>query len=109
MTTDPTITVADALTLHGDDNVTFVDVREPAEIAQGSIAGAAKIPRGTLPDVLADLNGPLSDTSRTYVFYCAAGARASHAAQTAQAFGLQNIRVMETGYTNWKGAGGPTE
>ena len=109
----PSITVADAMALHGRDDVTFVDVREPPEVAQGKIAGAEAIPRGTL-EFAVDQSAPsgkpaFADPSRTYVFYCAAGGRAAMAAQTAKAMGLDNVHSMITGYGNWKADGGPTE
>lgn len=109
----PAISVADAMKLHGRDDVTFVDVREPPETAQGKIAGAEAIPRGTLEfalDQTAQSGKPaFADPTKTYVFYCASGGRAAMAAQTAISMGLTKAHSMETGFGNWKSDGGPTE
>ena len=107
----PAIPVADALAMHGREDVTFIDVREPPETAQGTIAGAVAVPRGTL-EFAVDQTAPsgkpaFADPSRTYVFYCAAGGRAAMAAQTARAMGLSGAVSMETGFGEWKAAGGP--
>ncbi|WP_185803430.1 rhodanese-like domain-containing protein [Pontivivens nitratireducens] len=109
----PTISVADAMELHGRDDVTFVDVREPPETAQGTIAGAEAIPRGTL-EFAVDQSAPsakaaFADPSKTYVFYCASGGRAALAAQTAKSMGLDDARAMENGFGEWKENGGPTQ
>ena len=109
----PAIPVAEAMAMHGREDVTFIDVREPPEVAQGRIAGAESIPRGTL-EFAVDQSAPsgkpvFADPARTYVFYCAAGGRAAMAAQTARAMGLGKAVSMETGFPNWKDAGGPTE
>ncbi|QPH54460.1 rhodanese-like domain-containing protein [Pontivivens ytuae] len=106
-----TITVAEAMEMHGRENVTFVDVREPPEVAQGRIAGAVPVPRGTLEFAIdgPSPNPAMADKGRTYVFYCAAGGRAAMAAATAKEMGYADAKVMETGFGNWKEAGGPEE
>ncbi|WP_316014325.1 rhodanese-like domain-containing protein [Roseobacter sp. HKCCA0434] len=105
------ITVEAARGLHGRDDVTFIDVREPPETAKGKIEGAEAIPRGTLEFAVdgPQPNPALSDKSRTYIFYCAAGGRAAMAAARAKEMGFEDARAIDTGYPEWAKQGGPTE
>ena len=60
-----TLPVEDAIGLHGQDGVVFVDLREPAEItASGKVPGALAIPRGLL-EFRADKEGASPDPALT--------------------------------------------
>lgn len=106
-----TVTVEEARTLHGREDVTFIDVREPPEVGNGRIAGAVPIPRGTLEFAIEgpSPNAALGDRSKTYVFYCAAGGRAAMAAARAAEMGFTDTRAIDTGFGQWTEQGGPTE
>jgi len=99
----PDIPVEEAKSLHGQDGVVFLDVREPAEVAAGHVAGAVTIPRGVLEwqtEALAD--------AKTIVVYCAAGGRAALAGETLKKLGFSDVRNMG-GFKGWADAGGACE
>ena len=96
----------------GLDNVLFVDVRDPAEVAaSGKVAGAVNIPRGGL-EFKADPASPAYekalDPSKTVVTYCAAGGRAALAAAMLQELGYKNVRHMG-GFKDWAEKGLPVD
>jgi rhodanese-related sulfurtransferase len=65
-------------------NGQLVDVREPHEVALGTLPGARNIPLGELPVRLDEL-----DPDRPVVLLCRSGARSTQAAEllTAEGFG----------------------
>jgi rhodanese-related sulfurtransferase len=77
------VPVADLLSAVGVDGQ-LVDVREPMEVAAGTLPGAINIPLGELPDRLHEL-----DRRRPVVLLCRSGARSMQAARylTANGFG----------------------
>lgn len=99
----PTISIYDATVLHGQDGVVFLDVREPAEVAGGKIAGAVAIPRGVLEWQIEALEG-----AKTVVVYCAVGGRAALAGATLKSLGFADVR-NSGGFKDWVDAGGEVE
>lgn len=99
----PEISVEDAKALHGKNGVVFLDVREPAEVAGGKVAGALEIPRGVLEWQTAALTG-----AETVVIYCAAGGRAALAGATLKSLGFEDVRNAG-GFKDWVEAGGKVE
>ncbi len=79
----------------------LVDVREPAELAEARIDGAAHIPIGELPSRLAEL-----DRDRPVAFLCASGSRSATATRAARNLGL-NASNIEGGIKAWARAGLP--
>ena len=72
-----TLTVEQALALHGREDVTFIDLRDPREIwRDGGIPGAINVTRGML-EFWIDPGQPLSQgvfgTGNRFVFFCAGG------------------------------------
>lgn len=61
-----------------------VDVRTPAEFAEGHVEGALNVPVDQLPARLSEL-----PADRTVIVYCRSGARSSAAARTLRAAGRQ--------------------
>lgn len=105
------ITADDAERLLGDPAVQFVDVREPAEWAQGHLPGAVHIPRGLL-EFQADpgtpsFNPALAD--KRLVVYCASGGRSALAAKTLSDMGYGRVANMLGGWNGWSQAGRPRE
>lgn len=98
-----TISIDDAKALHGQDGVVFLDVREPAELAGGKVAGAVAIPRGVLEWQTEALEG-----AKTVVVYCAAGGRAALAGATLKSVGFADVRNAG-GFKDWVEAGGKVE
>ena len=108
-----TLPTAEAIALHGNDDVVFVDIRDPRELErEGVIPGAFRAPRGML-EFWIDPDSPYHKTifaePRRFVFFCAAGWRSALAAKTAQDMGLKPVAHVIGGYKAWKEAGGPTE
>lgn len=108
-----TLTLDEALALHGRDDVQFVDLRDIRELhREGRIPGAFHATRGML-EFWIDPESPyykaVFGTGKTFVFYCQSGWRSALAAQTVQHMGLENVCHIGGGYRAWKEAGGATE
>ena len=97
--------------LHGQDGVTFVDLRDPRELErEGMIPRAFHCPRGMLEfwiDPESPYAKPQFQTGNRFVFYCASGWRSALSARTAQEMGLENVSHISDGFGGWKKAGGP--
>ena len=105
------ITPQDALALHGDPDVVFVDIRDPRELARdGMIPGAFPATRGMLEfwvDPDSPYHKPVFASGKRFVFYCASGWRSALATDTVQTMGLENACHLEGGFKAWKEAGLP--
>ena len=103
------VSVHDALPLASDDSVVFVDVREAAERAQGTIPGSIHAPRGFL-EFIADPQGPMHKpelaSGKRIVVFCASGGRSALASKTLVDMGIKNVANMAGGIAAWKEAGG---
>ena len=108
-----TISIADAIKLHGRDDVVLVDIRDPRELSRdGKVPGAFHCTRGMLEfwiDPNSPYHKPVFAQDKKFVFFCAGGLRSALAAQTAKRMGLSPVAHIEGGYGAWKKAGGPTE
>lgn len=106
----PAISPAEAKRLHGAEGVVFLDVREPAEVAAGKVAGAVAIPRGVLEFQVGSVENRPETLSedKTVIVYCAGGGRAALAGQTLRAMGFEDVRNLG-GYKDWVEAEGETE
>ena len=82
--------------------VVVVDVREPAEWAQGRIPEAVHIPLGTVlnrPQELPEQDG--------LIFVCAEGVRSAVACEVAAAIGRSRLYNLEGGTVAWRKQGYP--
>jgi rhodanese-related sulfurtransferase len=108
-----TLPVEQALRLHGDGGVVFVDLRDPREIERdGRIPGSFPCPRGMLEfwvDPESPYAKPVFAEPKRFLFYCASGWRSALAAKTVQDMGLADVAHVGGGYKAWKEAGGPVE
>ncbi len=108
-----TLSIDQALSLHGTDAVTFVDIRDVRELErEGQVPGAVHVPRGMLEfwiDPESPYHKDLFASGDKFVFFCAAGWRSALATDTARDMGLENICHIEGGFTAWKKAEGPIE
>jgi len=105
-----TISVHDALSLVGDANVLFVDVREGGEVATGAIPGAFSAPRGFLEffaDPECPMHKPELAAAKRMIVYCASGGRSALAAKTLFDMGFADVHNLAGGIAAWKAAGGP--
>ena len=108
----PRVTAEEAKAMHGREDVVFLDVREPNEVAaSGKVPGALAIPRG-LVEFRADPASPLHDANfdraKTIVAYCASGGRSALVLKTLHDMGYGNVRNLG-GFKAWLDGGGPVE
>lgn len=82
--------------------IRLIDVRTDAEIAQGLIQGADKLPLHLLPMRLHEF-----DRSAPTVFYCRIGGRSAQAAAFAAAQGFSDAYNLQGGIMAWAQAGLP--
>jgi glyoxylase-like metal-dependent hydrolase (beta-lactamase superfamily II)/rhodanese-related sulfurtransferase len=103
--TAPRLTALDLAAWRGDDSeVQVVDVRDPAEQAEGFLPGAVLLPLPRLLDGMAEL-----DPARPTVVYCAGGYRSSIAASLLRAHGFEHVADILGGFAAWRAAGLPLE
>jgi len=108
----PRISPEEAKALVGRDDVVFLDVREPGEVAtSGKVPGALAIPRG-LVEFRADPASPLHDAAfdraKTVVAYCASGGRSALVGKTLKDMGYAKVLNLG-GFKGWLDAGGAVE
>jgi molybdopterin/thiamine biosynthesis adenylyltransferase/rhodanese-related sulfurtransferase len=82
----------------------LLDVREPFEHAAGMAAGAMPLPRGDIPQRIAEL---VPDTSREVLAICAHGQRSLMAAQVLQQMGYGDVASVAGGTARWAEEGLP--
>jgi rhodanese-related sulfurtransferase len=104
-----TITVEQAMELHGSDDVVFVDIRDIRELSrEGRMPGAVHAPRGMLEfwvDPESPYHREVFDQDKRYIFFCAAGWRSALATQQLQRMGLKPVSHIAGGFAAWKEAG----
>ena len=108
-----TLSIEQALALHGDDGVTFVDIRDIRELERdGQVPGAVHAPRGMLEfwvDPESPYHRDLFASGNRFVFFCAAGWRSALATKAVQDMGLENTCHIDGGFGAWRKAEGPIE
>jgi rhodanese-related sulfurtransferase len=108
-----TVTVEEALALHGRDDVVLVDIRDVRELQRdGRVPGAFHCPRGMLEfwiDPESHYHKPVFAEDKRFVFFCAGGLRSALAAVSAHRMGLKPVAHIRGGFGAWKAAGGPVE
>jgi rhodanese-related sulfurtransferase len=88
----PTCTPAEAAKrLAADPKLVLVDLREPAEHAQGQIARAAAAPRGVLEFQIERL---APDRRQPILLHCAGGGRAALAVKSLAELGYENVTAV---------------
>ena len=87
-------------------NVVLLDVRTPGEYSSGFIEGAVNLDFKS-----ADFSQRLDslDKARTYLLYCAAGARSDKAAAMMREKGFRAVSHLEGGLDAWSEEGGPVQ
>ena len=99
------ISMAEAVEMHGEDGVAFVDVRRRDEYVDGHVKNAIFI---TVDDLLARFDELPSN--KNLLFICAAGVRSGLACEMASAMGYdsENLYNIEDGTPAWIAGGHPT-
>ena len=100
------LTAEEAIKLHSDPSVLFVDLRDIRELQrEGYIPNSFHCPRGML-EFWIDPESPYAkeqfQQDKQFVFYCASGWRSALSARTAQEMGLTRVSHIETGFSGWK-------
>lgn len=108
-----TLDSAAAAALHSDDDVVFVDLRDPRELErEGKIPGAIHATRGMI-EFWIDPDSPyykeVFGSGKRFVFYCQSGWRSALATKTVQDMGLSPVCHIGDGYRGWKAGNHPTE
>jgi rhodanese-related sulfurtransferase len=107
-----TLSVKDAIAVHGEPGYTFIDIREGEERAKGTIAGSVHVPRGFLEfraDPESPMHDPVFSKGDRLVLFCASGGRSALAAKTLVDMGFEDICHIAGGMAAWAEAGGPSE
>ncbi len=108
-----TLSVEQALALHGREDVVFVDIRDIRELErEGRMPGAFHCPRGMLEfwiDPESPYHKPVFGEDKRFLFFCAGGWRSALAAQTAHRMGLKPVAHIKGGFGAWRKANGPIE
>ena len=100
--------------LAAQDDCVLIDVREPAEYAQGHLPGAINLPRGVLefqihahPAMACTTSEALAVADRELVLYCLTGGRSALAADSLEALGFIDVHSLAGGLEAWRNAGFP--
>jgi len=105
------IPTAEAIALHGKDDVLFVDLRDVRELdREGRIPGAFHAPRGMLEfwvDPASPYHKPALATDQKKLFFCASAWRSALSVKALQDMGVENVFDVEGGFKAWREAGGP--
>ena len=106
------VSVQDARDMLEDADVAFIDLREPAELAQGTIPGSAHVPRGLL-EFIADpespMHNPAFDPDKQLVLFCASGGRSALATKTLRDMGFPRVVNLVGGFQAWVEAQAPVD
>ena len=102
--TSSRLTIEQLAELRGlEPDLQVVDVRGPAETAEGTLPGAHEIPLAVLADSFAAL-----DKAIPVVVYCESGYRSQIAASVLIEGGFADVSDLLGGFPAWEGAGMPT-
>ena len=82
------------------DGLRVLDVRQPQEIAQGTVPSAEGVPLNTLPLKLNEL-----DRNETLVLVCRSGARSAQACMFLYQQGFENVYNLRGGMIGWVQSG----
>ncbi|MGB5757718.1 MAG: rhodanese-like domain-containing protein [Acidimicrobiales bacterium] len=85
------------------EGLQLVDIRNPGEIALGTIDGAIELPVGQLPGRIDEL-----DPARPTVVFCAGGYRSSVGASVLRHAGFEDVSDIIGGYGAWSELMAPT-
>jgi molybdopterin/thiamine biosynthesis adenylyltransferase len=84
------------------DGALLLDIREPDEVAQGTVPGSVVLVRGNLES---QIENRIPDKSTPIVVMCAGGVRSAFAAKTMAELGYTDVISMDGGFNRWKDEG----
>ena len=85
-----------------EDFDAVIDVREPVQRVEGSIADSIAMPRSILER---EINGVVPDRDASILLYCVVGESYILAAHTLQVLGYRNVSSLAGGFRRWKADG----
>ncbi|EBA09942.1 rhodanese-like domain-containing protein [Sagittula stellata] len=109
----PEIGTAEAIEMHKDPDVVFVDIRDIRERQKlGHIPGAVHAPRGMI-EFWVDPESPyhkpvFAQEGKQYIFHCAHGLRSALTVATLLDMGFDAAHLRD-GFSDWVKQGGPVE
>ena len=107
------LSLSDAIALHGDPDVLFIDIRDVRELdREGRIPGAFHAPRGMLEfwfDPQSPYHKTALATDQKKIFFCASAWRSALSVKALQDMGVENVFDLEGGFKSWRDGGGPIE
>ena len=89
-----------------DSDIQLVDVRTPAEFADGHLPNAINV---NVMDDNFDAEMAKLDKEKPVMVYCKSGGRSAKAASKLKVQGFKNISDLDGGITSWKQADKPIE
>lgn len=89
-----------------DSDIQLVDVRTPAEFADGHLPNAINV---NVMDDNFDAEMAKLDKEKPVMVYCKSGGRSAKAASKLKVQGFKNITDLDGGITSWKQAEKPIE
>ncbi len=95
------LTPAGAIQLINNEDVTLLDVREPAETVNGKITKAVQIPVSSINQRIGELD---KFKDNNIIVYCKTGARASVACRALSKAGFDKVYSLDGGITAWQEA-----
>jgi len=95
-----------AVQLINREKAVVIDVREPAEFADGHLVGAKNIP---LADLESKLPAAVKNKALPLVLVCRSGKRSGMATATAKKLGYAQAHSLQGGLDAWKTAKFPVE
>ena len=108
-----TMPISIALTMVGEPDVVFVDVRGKEERAKyGAMPDALHAPRGFLEfiaDPASEMHDEAFSSGKTLLLFCASGGRSALAAKTLHDMGIEKVAHIAGGFVAWRMADGPIE
>jgi rhodanese-related sulfurtransferase len=98
------VEVSDLNTMIEDGEIALrvIDVRQPAEIAAGTVPNAEAMPMHTIPLRMGELN-----KDEKLVLVCRSGARSAQACAFLQQQGFDEVYNLRGGMMGWAGSGLP--
>lgn len=84
------------------ENVKLIDVRTPAEVARGKIAGSENLPLHVIPLKVDEFSN-----DDKIIFYCQTGARSAQACAFMTSKGVDNVYNLRGGIVTWAQMGFP--
>lgn len=87
-------------------NLQLIDVRTPAEYAEGHIDGALNLDWG---GGVLDQRMAMLDKTKPVLLYCASGRRSAAAREAMSAAGFRDVKDLDGGINSWRNAGLPVK